>query len=564
MPTITFSTTFNLRTTTKQFQFVDTTDWAGQGISTTNLFGKFKITSPSGVIIYNNTTNASGGCDINIQASTSSQLTIALPLASGGYPEAGIYTIDYTVYSTALVADYTAQQNTYTYSYVSPAVEIEQTVDCISPLFTSSDITNYEVDGLTPTKVEVHTVYYPVGTAGYASPTVGSGITVTTGTFWNGTQSTEIESTLTYVYSDDLIIWDIVTGTSEVLVDCVDACAIYCCVRSAEQRMITAQTANRTEYPALALLFSQAMGVVGLILLARTCTKSTDISGYLTYLRNLLNCTDDCSCSGDAPTQVTGLGGLVNEVVVNSAGEPISVNAVTVGNTTTYTITFNPDTLSLINSLYNTEVVAGTHIYSVTSSVVGLVKTFTINGEAVVVVAGKNITSVTSATVAGVTTYTINSDMAIVSAGYGVAVSGPVVAAGDYVYTVASSLVGTTAKAISSFAVTVSNNLTVTGCTVTAPTTGTYLIMAEADCANTIGADFDLTYRLLKNGATAITDDRIIISTGVVGAGDTNTFKMVTPPLVASLTAADTIVLQTDSGTGGSIYGRSITIIRIA
>ena len=564
MPTITFSTTFNLRTATKQFQFVDTTDWAGQGISTTNLFGKFKITSPSGVIIYNNTTNTSGGCDINIQASTSSQLTIALPLASGGYPETGIYTIDYTVYSTALVADYTAQENTYTYSYVSPVVEIEQTVDCISPLFTSSDITNYEVDGITPTKVEVHTVYYPVGTAGYASPTVGSGITVTTGTFWNGTQSTEIESTLTYVYPDTLIIWDIVTGVLESVVDCVDACAIYCCLRAAEQRMITSQTANRTEYPALALLFSQAMGVVGLILQARTCSKGGDISGYLTYLKNLLNCTDDCSCSGDAPSQVTGLGGLVNEVIVDSSGEPISVNAVTVGNTTTYTITFNPDILTLINSLYNTEVVAGTHIYSVTSAVVGLVKTFTINGEAAVVAAGKNITAVTAVTAGAVTTYTIDADMASVAEGYGVAVSGPAVSGSDYVYTVAAELVATTAKATSSFAVTASNKLTVTGCTVTAPTTGTYLIMAEADCAKTLGADFDLIYRLLKNGATAITDARIVISTGVVGAGDTNTFKMVTPPLVASLTATNTIVFQTDSTTGGSIYGRSITIIRIA
>lgn len=414
MATITFTTTFNLTTTPKKFTFVDTSDYAGQSISTVGLFGKFNITSPSGVIIYNNTTNTSPGCDIDVDSSTTNQLLIQLPLGLDGYPESGLYTIVYTVYSTDLTADYTAVTNTVTYDYTSPVIEIEQTVDCVSPLFTSTDITDYNSGTIIPVKDESHAIYYPNGSAGMGSPTTGTGVTVTSSTFYNGTQTTIITSDLTYTFTDGLIIVDSVTGSLEVVVDCTDTCAIYCCVRSIEQQMIAYSTTNTALYNVQRTLFSQIMGLVGMVMLARGCGKGTDISGYLNSIKLLANCTDDCSCTGDEPTQVYGLGGLVNNVVVTGTGEPIVVTAVTVGNTTTYNVALASYLTTLINSLYNTQVVAGTNMASVTSATVGLVTTFTVNGLAastILVVDGESAStaaqSITSSSYVAITGATL-------------------------------------------------------------------------------------------------------------------------------------------------------------
>jgi len=246
-------------------------------------------------------------------------------------------------------------------------------------LFTSTDATDYVVEEITPTISRVHTINYPVGSASAGSPTTGTGITVTSSTFYNGTQTTEITSTLTYTFTDGLIVLDEITGALEVLVDCTDTCSIYCCIRSLEQQMIMYSTTNTALYATTRTLFSQIMGLVGMVILARNCGKGTDISGYLNSIKLLANCTDDCSCSGTTPTQVYGLGGLVNDVVVVSGGTPITVTPVTVGNTTTYTVSFSSALLTTINSLYNTVVVAGTNITSVTSNTVGLTTTYTVN-----------------------------------------------------------------------------------------------------------------------------------------------------------------------------------------
>lgn len=339
MATISFTTTFDLTGTPKIFTLEDTSDYVGQGIALANVNGSFKITAPSGSVVYNNTTYSNAGCDIKNSTSRINQLVINLPLAADGFPETGTYTIVYTVADVTGATVYYTDTNTYTYEYTRPEIEITQDVDCVSPLFTSTDSTDYVVESITPTITRVHLIYYPVGSAGAGSPTTGSGLTVTSSTFYNGTQTTEITSTLSYTFTDGLIVLDEITGSLEVLVDCSDTCAIYCCVRSIEQQMINYSTTNTALYASTRMLFSQIMGLVGMVVLARNCGKSTDISGYLNSIKTLANCTDDCSCSGTTPTQVYGLGGLVNNVVVVSGNASATVTPVTVGSTTTYTIT---------------------------------------------------------------------------------------------------------------------------------------------------------------------------------------------------------------------------------
>jgi hypothetical protein len=379
MAIISFTSLMDLSGSTKVFQFTDTSNYIGQGIALADVIGNLTITSPSGAIVHTNSNFLSPVlCDIDRVTSANNQTLIQVPVGLDGEPQAGIYTIEYKVFITG-DAFYTVT-NTYNVNYTSPVVAIAQTVDCISPLFTSVDVTNYTVNGTAPVIDRVHTINFPFGSAGEGSPVIGVTQTLTTSTFYNGTQTTEIFSELTYTFPDGMMIYDEVSGSKEILVDCTDVCAIYCCIRALEQRMISYSTTNTILYRETTLLFSQIMGLVGLVTLAQRCGKSDEINGYLSSIKLLANCTDDCACSGDAPVQVAGLSGLVNQVIVQSGGDPIEVEGLTSGGVTTYTIYFSGALLTTINSLYNTEVVAGVNLLSITDATFGIVKTFTVNG----------------------------------------------------------------------------------------------------------------------------------------------------------------------------------------
>lgn len=358
MATISFTTKFDLSLSPKQFKFTDTTDWAGQGIALTNVNGNFRITSPSGAVIYNNTNFADGSCDIFLNSALTNQTTIQLPLGADGLPEPGVYTILYTVYNDSLLT-YSTVTNTYTYAYERPEIAITQTVDCVSPLFTSIDATNYLVDGVTPSITRTHVLSFPVGSGLSAITTTAPTITAGKEEFANGTQTTQVTSVLTYVFSDGLTVKDSITGTEEILVDCTYICSIYCGIRSIEQQMVAAQTSNPSEYQRLTTLFTQIMGLAGLAKLAIECGKSSDVNGYMSLIQTLGNFTDDCSCSGDEPSLVQGLGGLITTAVVESGDAVVVVTASVAGSTTTYTVTLSPAFITKVNNAYNS-IVAGT------------------------------------------------------------------------------------------------------------------------------------------------------------------------------------------------------------
>lgn len=408
MATASFTSTFNI--VTQKVTFTDISLFAGQGVPLADVNGSFKITAPSGTVVYNNVDYTNGGCDIDLATSLNSQQTVSLPLTSGNLIEPGVYTIVYTVYNSVLAVYYTVTQ-TYTFSYISPVVYIEQTVDCLSPLFTSTDITEYTVNSIVPTKVEVHTIYFPNGSEGQGSPVIGSGLVVTTSTFYNGTQTTTISSTLTYVNSDGLIISDVITGSEEILVDCTDICGIYCCIRTVEQTMDEYRITNQEKYKEYRAIFSQVMGYAAMVTFAIRCGKSDEVSDLMAQLRIIAKCTDDCGCSDGEPTQVTGLGGLINNIVVNSCGNGVIVTPVEVGNTITYTVCLSTAFVNLVNSFYNTIVEQGNNIVVAGPDISGITRTFTVSGQKTLLTAGNNITVTLTYQVSGVlvvgTQYTI-------------------------------------------------------------------------------------------------------------------------------------------------------------
>lgn len=533
MPTQSFNTTFNA--VTKTVSFTDTSGFPGQGIALVDIVGNFKITAPSGTVVYNNTSLVNASCDIDFAVSLTSQQTISLPLLTSGLIEPGLYTIEYNVWDSNNNLMYTDTQ-TYTFTYISPVVCIEQDVDCLSPLFTSTDTTVYTVDTIVPTKVEVHTINYPFGSAGQGAPTIGSALVVTSSTFYNGTQTSTVSSTLTYVYPDGLIISDVVTGAEEVLVDCTDICAIYCCIRSVERAMYEYKTTNRTKYAEWRLKFDDIMGYASMVALAIRCGKSTEVNGLLEKIREIGDCTEDCGCSDGDPVQVTGLGGLINDIVVTSGGSPVVVTSVTVGNTVTYTVTISTAFVNLVNSLYNTVVVAGNNVTVTGPVVAGVVHTYTVNAlKATVGSTNGSVVVTPGAVVLGVQNYDLAVDL--------------------------DSVVEAT-EAGTPFSVTgATNDLTVTGALGLAAVAGTYLIIWEGDALDG-GGGVDCSLALYKTGAVVISGVRELrrpVTGGIQG-----TLKIVCTA-IAVLAAGNTVSLVIDNfGALFTIRGRSIVMVKIA
>ena len=534
MATISHTTTFDLTLSPKQFIFTDTTDWAGQGIATADVNGCFTITSPSNVVIYNNNDFDNADCDIWIDNDLSNQTQIQLPLGSDGMPEVGIYTVEYKVYDSNALETYTLT-STFTYSYVQPTIEITQTVDCISPLFTSVDSTNYIVNGITPSIIRQHSVTFPVG-SGLSTQTSAS-ITMSFGAeeFANGTQTTGIVSSVEYTNTDGLIIRDLISGYLEIQVNCQSVCSIYCGMRSIEQQMANALTmGSTTQYNELSNKFSTIMGIVGLAKIAIECGKNDDVTGYLTLAKSIGNFTDDCCNCGTTPALVTGLAGLVDDVVVQSGDATVVVNSVSGGGTTTYTVTINPTFINTVNTLFNTAVAAGDNI-TVSSSTVGILTTYTVNGKEAIVAAGSGM-SVSAGTVGYDTTYTIS--VSLVN--------------GFISTNTAQTFVGVAPYSLESLI------------NVTVPSTGTYIALFEGD-VDTISA------------ASTCAFEYYFMKTGVftaLGSNPKRSFthkdqSILTIALMQklSLTASDVIAVGYDITAYGGTHGiknASISLYRIA
>lgn len=384
MATISATTKFDLSANPKRFLWIDTTDWAGQGIPLANVNGSFKVTAPSGTVIYNNVSYSNGGCDIHISSSLNSQHVVSLPLTISGLVESGVYTIVYTVFNSVAVTYYT-QTYTFNYTYVSPVVSITQTADCVSPLFTSTDYTNYAQAGATLSLTRIHTLFYPNGSAGEGSPVVTSLQTLTTGTFYNGTQTSEIASSMTYTFTDGLIVIDAISGAREIQVDCVFECNITCCIKSYESQMWAEQYVNQTLYETMRETFSQIMGYVGLVKLSIQCGLNNDITGYLNKIKSLAHCTDGC-CGNTQFSQVVGLGFPDIQVTVVSDSSPsLTVTPTIVGSTTEYHVALSDAILNIINNPVTTILNAGHNITLNPVTVVGNVTTYTVNGLSTIV-----------------------------------------------------------------------------------------------------------------------------------------------------------------------------------
>ncbi len=387
MPTVitstSFTTKFSLNTTPAKFVLTDTTDISSPSIPSAGVREIFTIVDPDGNTIYNNTDYSAP--DILRSSGTTNLITISLPLNADGTVVAGQYTITQNtqIIDGSNPTYYLTKSYTYTYDYIVPEVSITQIIDCLSPLFTSVDATNYTVNGTAPASMtRTHTVDYPYGSAGEGSPVTGSTATITTSTFYSGTQTTVISTIVTYIFGDGLIVTDTVAGSKEILVDCSFVCSINCCLRSLYNNVENNRGRNQVMFEDYSALFNEVMSIVTLCLVSIDCGKANDVAGYLNKIKTIANCQDDCACSDGTPQLITGLGngsGVTVDVV--SGATPVIVSSNTVGNVTTFTITLDSAFVDKVNAFTFSVVDAGTGI-SVAANTVGDTTTYTVTNTA--------------------------------------------------------------------------------------------------------------------------------------------------------------------------------------
>lgn len=309
MATISFSTNFNLTLSPKQFVFVDTSDYAGQGITTSDVNGCFTIISPSGVTVYDNTDFSNAACDIRVSSSTTDQQVIPLPIGTDGLVEAGTYTIIYSVYNSNTAETYTVT-NSINYAYVAPVVDIDVSVNVISPIFSQTDNTNYVVNGVTPTLVRENKLVYPAGIEGGApSPIITSNKILKTSVVYNGPQTSIITSDLDYDFTT-YTVTDQVFKSKYTTVDGSYYCSIACGLKNFERKISGCQdTELKKQYKEK---FKLAMSYVALIRLLIECNGGTGIDDYLLKIHDIIG---ECDCGCDDETEnfsrITGWGTLV-------------------------------------------------------------------------------------------------------------------------------------------------------------------------------------------------------------------------------------------------------------
>lgn len=374
-----WTTTFSLNTTPKKFVFEDSDPYTAASIPLSGVRGVFEITSPSGVVVYNNTTYGAGS-DIVANIALFNAITIPLPNLANQAPEQGVYSVTYTVQINdgSNPIYYITETRSLDFDYESPTASIVPQVDCIQPLISVSDSTDYVVNSITPSYNRTLTLQYPANSGG-ATITNTTSSTITSDELYNGLQVATVSTILSYEMDTDLYVVDTVSGTKSINVDCSYVCQLYCCLKSLNSRKENARGVNDYLFQQLESQFTDCMNILELLFLAIDCGKQEDANNYISKIKQIADCSDDCSCTDGTPSRVTGLGIQNVNVEVVSGGSPITVSSNTSGGITTYTVSFSSSLVTKINNSYNTVVVAGTNITVTDSGIVNDVRTFTVN-----------------------------------------------------------------------------------------------------------------------------------------------------------------------------------------
>jgi hypothetical protein len=215
-----FTTCFNFKVDPKKFNLTDTTNYALEGILLTDVRGLYKITDPTGTVVYENAgfaTDDFSAPDVDADVSLDFD-TENLPLDSNGDVIKGNYTLDYKIdVAGATEPGIYAKQSVYSYSFDTPCLKLDLSFDCEDATVTSVDVTDY--GSLLTSKTLTHTLTPPTGTP-TLTPTVSALATVVASPISTKTWTAELDSDVVFTTSEGLILKYLLEGTAEIVVDC--------------------------------------------------------------------------------------------------------------------------------------------------------------------------------------------------------------------------------------------------------------------------------------------------------------------------------------------------------
>ena len=240
-----------------------------------------------------------------------------------------------------LTTDY-SQTFTQNYTYVSPSVCISVNVDNCCSTLTLTDITAY-LSGAIVTRL--HTISYPQGMVTPIADIESPLQEVTVTPIWTGTWTDVFTATISG--SQGIInISDSVRGVQSFAVtnDQYD-CQISACLQAVVNRYSASILSAPSQTADIGKYLLQALGVVSAYQLAKKCGDA-NATDFLNDIKAIVkDCGCDCgcdNCADDTPTQVVGccqtVGSSTNTILMTSSDGSITIDATTVGSTTTFDV----------------------------------------------------------------------------------------------------------------------------------------------------------------------------------------------------------------------------------
>lgn len=364
------STNFTTSTATKKYIFTDITDWVGMGIALTSVNGNLNITSPSGIEVYNNNADINDPSlytdalsDIFNQNSVRTNRAVATPNILlpidplTGVAELGQYTILYNVYDSVATTFYT-QTFIYDNRYIRPKGVINPYVNVLSGLVRMTDGTDYTSGGVNPSPSPISAAFR-MQPPNFTNGTTPSPITATFTTIGGvmtlgypnviiGVTQSSIASTLTYTFTDGLIITDLINVGLPIDVQAADFCSIICGLKNLQARAF-ACCKSGTWNPDL-LTYVTVCSLMTEVNNQVNCGVDVDITAVVAMIKTLVPCNDGCHDCGDTGSIVIPVGSILNNVIVNAANSTVTVTTVIAGTTTTYSVAVSAATMALINN----------------------------------------------------------------------------------------------------------------------------------------------------------------------------------------------------------------------
>lgn len=365
MPTASFTIGFATSTdrSSGSITYTDTTDWAGQSIDPADVEIAWGFTGPDGETYRQAVIGQAGNIFPDVALSASAGLPRALGVVQTG---------DYSVFATVSVTagpEFSVGPIIHNLCTDFPTFVLTPVIDCLAGIVSIRDETPWTLSGFT-VNTRTMTLQYPL-VSQHANIT-SSGPTVTTGglPIYRGTWATEAAWNVTRGnYTVDI------SGTWQFPVSCSSgSCERWCVIDSVYKQYLIAK-ANGEDWQQKQLKAKvDALVTLGTIMDRQEMCGRSDILDTLgrAFAQLTSDCQCDCGCDGDG-TLITpawqAIGGSNVELV---EGDNILIT--NVGDT--WTISVSPALMAIINSLYNTEVISSDSSVTITSAVVGLVKTF--------------------------------------------------------------------------------------------------------------------------------------------------------------------------------------------